>query len=565
MCVRRRARTGVTVCAPCNNAAKARVSARRRKAALDEARRRALVTYESAGDFAVSRYAYPEAMRQYESALQQADLAPDDACRLFQKVAAAFFYGREPERAQLWYKRALDTYRRAGDAAGDARSVGMLLLRLTRQYWLNAETLAALPLIREAMRYASLARDERFAARASLAMAHYLILLGRHREAEQSFKDSAPVRPDDAPEMKSVSQAQRGILYAAKGDRQEAYRYLETAVTTAKEIPDGYLATAFWDDFGIWAMALGDLATAQVCRERALFVARERHIAWRIAYLSLRYADLLVELEQYDAARRLVLDALTYDIKTPCVTILLASVGMRLARLLDDEGLMRRCADEHAIELAFRSGESARIGPVVSAFVRANLAVGEQSIKQNAKKLLRRGINALSSADHAYDLLIDAALYGDADSQAAAKALLEERAALPNSSIAQAFMKLFNAALAWQDGDKERQRLWARRAAVAFGSVGLQSQKSFALSFAGKDASAQGKAPVFRSMLGDITTLSKREADVADLVLRGLTNREIARTLWITENTVESHMTSIMNRLGIRSRHQLVDHLSSGR
>ena len=65
-----------------------------------------------------------------------------------------------------------------------------------------------------------------------------------------------------------------------------------------------------------------------------------------------------------------------------------------------------------------------------------------------------------------------------------------------------------------------------------------------------------------RTMLGDISSLTKREEEVAELVLKGLTNRAIARELWISEHTVESHMTSIMNRLGIRSRHQLVDLMS---
>jgi DNA-binding NarL/FixJ family response regulator len=49
-----------------------------------------------------------------------------------------------------------------------------------------------------------------------------------------------------------------------------------------------------------------------------------------------------------------------------------------------------------------------------------------------------------------------------------------------------------------------------------------------------------------------------REQQVAELVLQGLTNRAIADALSIKERTVESHMTSIMSRLGVRSRHQLL-------
>jgi DNA-binding NarL/FixJ family response regulator len=53
--------------------------------------------------------------------------------------------------------------------------------------------------------------------------------------------------------------------------------------------------------------------------------------------------------------------------------------------------------------------------------------------------------------------------------------------------------------------------------------------------------------------------LTPREAEVATLVLKGLANREIASELAIASHTVEKHMNSIMNRLGIRSRYQLTD------
>ena len=38
---------------------------------------------------------------------------------------------------------------------------------------------------------------------------------------------------------------------------------------------------------------------------------------------------------------------------------------------------------------------------------------------------------------------------------------------------------------------------------------------------------------------------------------RELTNRQIAQTLFVTEKTVELHLTSAYRKLGIRSRFQL--------
>ena len=52
--------------------------------------------------------------------------------------------------------------------------------------------------------------------------------------------------------------------------------------------------------------------------------------------------------------------------------------------------------------------------------------------------------------------------------------------------------------------------------------------------------------------------LAKREAQVVDLVAEGLTNRDIALKLGITEHTVSNYLFRIYNKLGISSRVELV-------
>jgi DNA-binding NarL/FixJ family response regulator len=48
--------------------------------------------------------------------------------------------------------------------------------------------------------------------------------------------------------------------------------------------------------------------------------------------------------------------------------------------------------------------------------------------------------------------------------------------------------------------------------------------------------------------------LSAREREVAGLVAEGRTNREIAATLYLSEKTVENHMSRIFAKLGVPSR-----------
>jgi non-specific serine/threonine protein kinase len=51
--------------------------------------------------------------------------------------------------------------------------------------------------------------------------------------------------------------------------------------------------------------------------------------------------------------------------------------------------------------------------------------------------------------------------------------------------------------------------------------------------------------------------LTRREREVAELLSRRLTNRQIAERLVITERTAENHVQRILGKLGLRSRREL--------
>lgn len=57
--------------------------------------------------------------------------------------------------------------------------------------------------------------------------------------------------------------------------------------------------------------------------------------------------------------------------------------------------------------------------------------------------------------------------------------------------------------------------------------------------------------------------LTRREREVAALVAHGLTNREIAARLFISERTAESHVEQIRGKLGFRSRSQIAAWVAS--
>jgi DNA-binding NarL/FixJ family response regulator len=48
--------------------------------------------------------------------------------------------------------------------------------------------------------------------------------------------------------------------------------------------------------------------------------------------------------------------------------------------------------------------------------------------------------------------------------------------------------------------------------------------------------------------------LTKREVEVLALIRQGLSNQQIAHTLWIAESTAKVHVRNILSKLGVRSR-----------
>ena len=52
--------------------------------------------------------------------------------------------------------------------------------------------------------------------------------------------------------------------------------------------------------------------------------------------------------------------------------------------------------------------------------------------------------------------------------------------------------------------------------------------------------------------------LTRRERQIAALVAEGMSNKEIAATLTISERTAEGHVERILGKLGFRSRSQIV-------
>jgi DNA-binding NarL/FixJ family response regulator len=90
-------------------------------------------------------------------------------------------------------------------------------------------------------------------------------------------------------------------------------------------------------------------------------------------------------------------------------------------------------------------------------------------------------------------------------------------------------------------------------AAAATGAGALQGAATRELRRAGSKVSAGAR----RAAGGGPDSLTPREREVADLVAQGRSNKEVAGALYLSEKTVEHHLSRIYAKLGVRSRTEL--------
>lgn len=78
-----------------------------------------------------------------------------------------------------------------------------------------------------------------------------------------------------------------------------------------------------------------------------------------------------------------------------------------------------------------------------------------------------------------------------------------------------------------------------------------------ALAILSADHRGASGAPAHPPAFTSAPRLSPRETEVLALVAQGLTNKAIAAALFVSPNTVKTHVSSLMNKLNVSSRVQL--------
>jgi len=69
-------------------------------------------------------------------------------------------------------------------------------------------------------------------------------------------------------------------------------------------------------------------------------------------------------------------------------------------------------------------------------------------------------------------------------------------------------------------------------------------------------------APLTAEQLSEAGKLSERERQIAHMVARGATNREIGEALFLSEHTVKIHLGHVLEKLHLRNRQQLAAYIA---
>lgn len=357
------------------------------------------------------------------------------------------------------------------------------------------------------------------------------------------------------------------------GHWNEGRARLEGMLARSTEVPPAALAWAL-QGAAYLAWRQGDLPRATSLSEKGLILARElgdkERISWMLFYLGI--ATLLKA--NYAQATLLFQDLLVLSRERGDTW--LVSMGLsHLGRVEWHQGQYAKAAAlfEEGLTLARRAGDKWLI-----AYALRNL--GHVALKledpQRAMQFYAEGLALCRSVGDRW--VTEECLEGLAGA-ACAQGHYEEAARLFGAAEAlHEILHSHHAAPYQADIDRRIATTRARlgdpdfAAALAAGrAMTLVQAIEYALGLKFTAGVPAGSAAVGAPINKHTALLTAREREVAVLIARGLSNRDIASHLKIAERTAQTHVQNILNKLGVNSRTQVgvwaVEHglLSSSR
>ncbi len=513
---------------------------------------------------------------------------------------------------------AIDLASRAVELAGtdDAAREAVLLMHLCEYLWEHGRGTESLAASERA--YGMVPDDAEPSARAAVIgfWASSLIVLSRYDEAIPVAEECISLgRLLDDPAVESIGLVTRGAALANLTDVAGGIRDINDGIELARtsNAPDAQLI-AYMD--GSWTVGIvgGDAERALAIGAEWREVQRQsglEHV--RGMYLAAFDSELLMRLGRWREAEDVLSAALRQPFRGPARHEVVYEAGLlRMRQGQWDEA--ERLADE-ALAIAEEMGTMQYVAPTSALAIELALWRGDPgralALLDDAERRLHLPEDPLYTR-HLYAVAVRACVERrdqlrdrrsereSADLLARAEALMGRArydgipnltARLPETRAwsAQAAAELSRAdrsptsadgwravAVAWHDLGRSADESYARvREAEAWLSCGDRGRAGAALESARQLAASVGAGSVLaaadavadrarlrprsaagRERASSPLGLTGRELEVLDLVARGLTNRQIAGELFISEKTAGVHVSNILAKLDVSSRAQ---------
>jgi DNA-binding CsgD family transcriptional regulator len=484
-------------------------------------------------------------------------IAPADNLRILQKLAYSLFFGDDPDAANPLLDRLLNAYSATSEGAAKALSI---LNQMVTQLHLGLQIKRSRIVRAQALRIADASGDSELMRIERVRMAGTLCGWNRYSEAEALLFNLGKISEQDSPSFASAYCATRAVCSAASGNAVEAYKDFDRAVSYSKEDQNFYRVSVIWQTYAYWAQLLGNTELAKACIERALLVARRGQIKWYIPAICLEYAELLFNMGHSQRAHEFLVEAVSFPSTAALTQMRFATTGIPIALHMRDSETLTKCVNETLIDSVLQSEDSDKIDQFSASYA---LFYATQGRLDKARELLHRALQLLPPVRYVHVFCLAVAQYGSVGDLPQARYLLTTSLQVLRSSVVQAALSLFDAFVAQRHGNLAEAQRCAIEARDSFAALHLYGLANSALNLVpDQKRLVVPHADVDKQHHGLYHVLTHREREVAEFALKGLTNREIAARLTIREHTVEKHMSSIMNRLDIRSRYQLPEALA---
>jgi DNA-binding CsgD family transcriptional regulator/tetratricopeptide (TPR) repeat protein len=529
---------------------------------------------ERAGDQAAALFAHDDAVLQFERALGVAAGVRDRA-RLYEKLGTVHRVAGFLKRACAAVERAVELY----ESLGERRKIAELSRSLGGQYRTMLEPDRARAWSERALALNRATPTDPLYHAALVQMADVESNLGDPAKALDYLAEAERFSGDAYPEWVGWFYNNRGHVLSLVGHWVAATADFRRAFDELSRIGHLYGPVNVNINFANALAIYGQYEAVDCACQQAAAVARERFMPFKEFLADTNRLMIQLLAGNWVLARQ-ILDhafavALAADLDARQIHRHLGAQAVWLGLRTEDDALIERFTDESMIDRMFEAGAAGEITNVAAVYAELYVSRGLASC---AERLLRRGLDATLREQCDPCFLVMVAAYGDTADLSEGRVRLARWAQPDENRAGRAFLALFDAFAARNDGAEARSA--ASDAAEGFAALGFRYYEALALKLAGRSTDALnsfraiGALCDVRRLLHESSKVNRRgrapsqftprERAIAELVAAGNSNRAVAEQLVISERTVENHLASIFGKLNISSRTALVMYFARG-